>query len=102
MSFEKTNISINDIKYDLLKIIEPWDGVLMTNQWKPIYNLFSAYLSDLKESNTIKEYNVTYSMRDNSITFDVNVKINFERSPKKLKIHVGTFQHPWIGSKVNA
>lgn len=95
-------ISINDIKYDLLKIIEPWDGVLMQNQWKPIFNFFNSYLGDLKEAGTIREYNIIYSIRENSITYDVNVKINMERSPKKLKIHAGTFQHPWISKRENA
>jgi hypothetical protein len=95
-------ISINDIKFDLLKMIESWDGILMQNQWKPIFNLFDAYLRDLKDAGTIREYNVIYSVRENSITYDVNVKISNERSPKKLKIHVGTFQHPWISKTENA
>lgn len=94
-------ISINDIKWDLLKIIEPWDGVLMQNQWKPIFNLFNAYLDDLKNAGNIREYSVIYSTRDNSITYDVNIKINMERSPKKLKIHVGTFMHPWVSKTEN-
>lgn len=93
-----TTISINDIKYDLLKIIEPYDGKLMQKQWKPIFDLFNAYLNDLKEASTIKEHSVIYNIRDNSITYDVNVKISNERSPKKLKIHAGTFQYPWISN----
>jgi len=88
-------ININDVKYDLLKIIEPWDGVLEQDQSGPVYKLFTAYLNDLRKSGKIKEFTVTSTNRDTAITYDVAVKFSIDRSPKKLKIHVGTFQFPW-------
>lgn len=95
----KKLIAMNDIKYDLLKIIEPWDGVLNEKQHQPVYNLFNSYLGDLKKDDYIKEYLISYSVKENTISFDVSVKINSERSAKKLKIHVGTFKYPWIKKK---
>ena len=61
-------------------------------------NLFLSYLSDLKKEDYIKEYSVTYSIRESTISYDVSVKVSNERSAKKLKIHVGTYKHPWIVS----
>lgn len=92
-------IAINDIKYDLLKIIEPWDGRLNEKQYYPVYNLFNSYLSDLKKEDYIKDYSVVYNIRETTISYDVNVKLSNERSPKKLKIHVGSFKHPWVSKK---
>ena len=88
-------ININDVKYDLLKIIEPWDGILEQEQSGPVYKLFSSYLHDLRREGKIKEFNIYSSNRNTAITYDVAVKFSAERSPKKLKIHVGTFQLPW-------
>jgi hypothetical protein len=92
-------IALNDIKYDLLKIIEPWDGVLSEKQYYPVLNLFKSYFDDLKKSESIRDYSISYTTKDNTISYDVSVKISNERSPKKLKIHVGTFKYPWITSK---
>lgn len=94
-------ISQTDIKYDLLKIIEPYDGIITKKQTKRVYDLFNSYLGDLKRDKSIKEYTITYTAKDKSITYDVGVKINNERSPKKLKIHVGVFTHPWIDKKAS-
>lgn len=88
-------ININDVKYDLLKIIEPWDGVLEEGNAAPVERLFKSYLSDLRKFGKIKDFTITTTDRDTAITFDVAVKFSIDRSPKKLKIHVGTFQFPW-------
>lgn len=93
-------IAINDIKYDLLKIIEPWDGILSERQYQPVYNLFISYLLDLKKEDYIKDFTVVYTIRDTTISYDVSVKLSNERSPKKLKIHVGSYKHPWIVKKI--
>lgn len=89
-------ISLNDIKFDLLKIIEPWDGLLENNKPRPVKRLFLSYLEDLQKSKLIYDFSVDTSDRENSITFDVNIKMSANRSPKKLKIHVGCYTHPWI------
>jgi len=89
-------ISLNDIKYDLLKIIEPWDGVLEAKNPRPVRRLFTAYLNDLQKEKMIYDFSIDTADRDNAFTFDVNVKITPTRSPKKLKIHVGIFQAPWV------
>ena len=87
-------VSINDIKWDLIKIIEPYDGVLCTNDSSEriVRRLFNSYLSDLRYANLIKEYTIVSSIRDTAITYDVSVKVSNDRSPKKLKIHVGVYQ----------
>ena len=92
-------ISLNDIKYDLLKIIEPWDGQLSPDKPRPVRSLFVEYLNDLQNENLIYDFSIDTSNRENAITFDVNVRIAASRSPKKLKIHVGTYVHPWVGAK---
>ena len=91
-------ISINDIKNDLIKIIEPYDGRLegKAGSEKRVERLFKTYLVDLTKSRQIQDFNIVSSVRDTAVTYDVNVKINAERSPKKLKIHVGIFQLPWV------
>ena len=93
-------ISINDIKYDLIKIIEPFDGRLegKAGSEKRVERLFKTYLVDLTKSRQIQDFNIVSSVRDTAVTYDVNVKINADRSPKKLKIHVGIFQPPWTNA----
>jgi hypothetical protein len=91
------SISLNDIKFDLLKIIEPWDGVLEVGNPKPVRGMFNAYLTDLQKERMIYDYSIDTTTRDNAYTFDVNVRLSPTRSPKKLKIHVGVFQAPWTG-----
>jgi len=97
-NYDQTRVSINDIKFDLIKIIEPYDGIL---EQKPeseskIRNLFTSYLGDLKVEDKIQDYTILSTIRDTAITYDVSVKMAADRSAKKLKIHVGVFQHPWI------
>ena len=77
-------------KKDLLKIIQPYDG-LMNNEKDVtiIRSLFISYLNDLKYSWKIFSFNVENVEKDNAFTFDVQVQMHRERSPKKLKIHVG-------------
>ena len=88
-------ISLNDVKFDLLKIIEPWDGVLAEGESYPVRKLFIAYLNDLQKERAIYDFSIDTVNRDNAITFDVNIRMTQYRSPKKLKIHVGTFRMPW-------
>ena len=94
----QNRISINDVKYDLIRIIEPYDGILEAKSTSEltVKKLFGAYLNDLKDQNKIQDYTITSVIRDTAITYDVAVKISADRSPKKLKIHVGIFQSPWI------
>tara|TARA_Y100000385_G_C12798205_1_gene510640 strand:+ start:428 stop:724 length:297 start_codon:yes stop_codon:yes gene_type:complete len=93
-------ISINDIKYDLIKIIEPFDGRLEGKESSEnrVKRLFTSYLIDLNKTRKIQDFTIVSSVRDTAITYDVNVKINADRSPKKLKIHVGIFQPPWTNA----
>lgn len=93
-------ISINDIKHDLIKIIEPFDGRLegKVGSEKRVERLFKTYLVDLTKNRQIQDFTVVSSVRDTAVTYDVNVKINADRSPKKLKIHVGIFQPPWVNA----
>ena len=94
----QNRISINDVKYDLIRIIEPYDGILEAKSTSEsiVKKLFGTYLNDLKQESKIQDYTITSVIRDTAITYDVAVKISADRSPKKLKIHVGIFQSPWI------
>jgi hypothetical protein len=86
--------NLQDIKYDILKIIEPYDGD-MYNQTDTdrVTHLFNSFLGDLRQARKIYEYEVTTIDKDNAVTFDVVVKLHRDRSPKKLKIHVGRLVH---------
>jgi len=103
-NMRQNRISINDIKYDLIKIIDPWDGILENKpeSEKVVFKLFNSYLRDLQKQGKITEYNIVSSIRDTAITYDVAIKISADRSPKKLKIHVGIFQSPWVQQKAVA
>lgn len=100
----QNRISINDIKYDLIRIIEPYDGTLenKTSSELVINNLFELYLKDLQKEHKIQDFTIHSNIRDTAITYDVAVKVALDRSPKKLKIHVGIFQLPWIEKKAAA
>jgi len=96
-------ISLQDIKFDLLKIIEPYDGVLYgETTYALVTNLFDKYLGDLKNWRMIADYTIASTERDNSITLDVAVKLSADRSPKKLKIHVGLYKSNWPNIKAEA
>jgi hypothetical protein len=94
-----TLISLDDIKFDLLKIIEPYDGILSNNEFRPVLHLFNRYLGDLKRDSAIREYNVKANNRDEAVTYDVSIRLTPGRAPKKLKIHVGKFKQPWCLTK---
>jgi hypothetical protein len=93
----QNRISINDIKYDLIKIIEPHDGRLETKEsgGAKVEKLFDSYLRDLRRAGMIQHYDIEVTQRPTAFTYDISVKVNADRSPKKLKIHVGVFTEPW-------
>ena len=97
----QNRISINDIKWDLIRIIEPYDGILDNTKQSEdtMKRLFQTYLNDLVKEHKIQDYTITSVIRDTAITYDAAVKISAERSPKKLKIHVGIFHLPWVQQK---
>ena len=61
--------NINDVKYDLLKIIAPYDGYMYnekeTNQ---LISVFNSYLGDLKGSYKIFSYEIVPTEKENAIT----------------------------------
>lgn len=86
--------TIQDIKFDLLKIIQPYDGYIAgPKQTAQVEKLFRAFLSDLQGSWKIREYELSSTEKENAVTFDINVKIHKDRAPKRLKIHVGRYVH---------
>lgn len=95
----KANIHINDIKYDLLKIAEPHDGYMtpeLSSTDDLIVKLFKAYLADLRLQGYIHSYDVpSVAFKETSATYDVVVQITRDRTPKRIKIHVGFYQSPW-------
>ena len=94
----QNRISVNDIKYDLIKIIEPHDGRLENKEdaGKTVSKIFRSYLEDLQKQRKMQDFEILVTKRDTAFTYDISVKLDVERSPKKLKIHVGIFQHPWV------
>jgi hypothetical protein len=98
-----SSINIAHIKYDLMKIIEPHDGVITARQKAVIFRLFNSYFRDLRFSGAIRGYNIDSEMHsETTITYDVSIKFASERSPKHVKIHVNTFSYPWTaGRSVN-
>lgn len=89
--------NINDVKYDLLKIIQPFDGYMYNGKdTDKVSSLFNSYLGDLRRSQKVFSYNVRSSEKNNAVTFDVQVTMHRERSPKKLKIHVGKLIYPLV------
>ena len=88
----RARIHINDIKYDLLKVAEPWDGVMYEGLEQKPLALFRSYLKDLVENKLINSFDLPGSeTKDTSITYDVVVQITKDRTPKRIKIHVGLY-----------
>ena len=65
------------------------------NTAESVAKLFNAYLGDMKKWRNIFAYEVGFTRKETSYTFDVNVTLAPGRSPKKLKIHVGIYQSKW-------
>jgi hypothetical protein len=86
-----TPINLNDIKFDLLKIIEPYDGFLETTKPNAVRRLFVAYLCDLQTAKSIFDFSIDIDASQNVTTFNVSIRLMNGRAPKKLKIHVGNF-----------
>ena len=88
----RARIHINDIKYDLLKVAEPWDGIMCEGIEQRPLQLFRSYLKDLVEAGIINSFDLPgYETKDTSITYDVVVQITRDRTPKRIKIHVGLY-----------
>ena len=62
-----------------------------------VTKLFGAYLGDLKKNYKIFSYVINVTEKSNAFTFDIEIKMQKERSPKKLKIHVGRINYPEKG-----
>jgi hypothetical protein len=89
-------ININDIKYDLLKIAEMYDGVLQEGLGHLPADMFLVYLNDMRNDRWIHSYEITEVMlKEHSYTYDVGIQITNDRTPKKLKIHVGLYKSAW-------
>lgn len=89
-------IHINDVKYDLLKIAEMYDGVLQDGLGYIAADMFCKYLEDMREGRWIHSFEISDIVsKEQSYTYDVNVQITGDRTPKKLKIHVGLYKSPW-------
>lgn len=82
--------TLQDIKYDLLKIIAPHDGYMYNRKdTDKVRTLFESFLNDLRRSYKIREFVIRDTEKENAITYDLEIRIHKDRSPKKLKIHVG-------------
>ena len=89
-------ININDIKYDLLKIAEMYDGILQEGLGYLPADMFLVYLNDMRNDRWIHSYEITEVMlKEHSYTYDVGIQITNDRTPKKLKIHVGLYKSAW-------
>jgi hypothetical protein len=89
-------IHINDVKYDLLKIAELYDGILQEGLGHLPADIFNLYLNDLKEQDWVFNYEINeITLKEQSYTYDMSVQITEDRTPKKLKIHVGLYKSSW-------
>ena len=92
----RARIHINDIKYDLLKVAEPWDSVMCEGVESGPLQLFRSYLKDLVDARMINSFDLPgFEIKDTSITYDVVVQITRDRTPKRIKIHVGLYKSAW-------
>ena len=66
----QNRISINDIKWDLIRIIEPWDGILENKpeSEQVVLRLFKSYLGDMQKQHKIQDFTIVGSIRDTAIT----------------------------------
>ena len=102
MNISRAPININDIKYDLLKIAEMYDGILQDGLGHLAADMFSKYLNDMKEGRWIHDFEISEMvLKEQSYTYDVNVQITGDRTPKKLKIHVGLYKSAWPDMAAN-
>ncbi len=86
--------TLPEIKYDLLKIIQPYDGLIYNHKdTAKVTSLFHAYLGDLSSSWKLREFEIITVEKNNAVTFDLTLRLHKDRSPKKLKIHVGRLVH---------
>jgi hypothetical protein len=61
--------NINDIKYDLLKIIAPYDGYMYNEkETEKLLSVFGSYLGDLKRSFKIFSFEIEHTEKENAIT----------------------------------
>lgn len=96
MTISKSPININDIKYDLLKIAEIHDGLLQDGLGELPVHYFNAYLSDMRNLNWIYDYQISdITLKEQSYTYDINIQVTRDRTPKKLKVHVGLYKSAW-------
>lgn len=86
--------NINDVKFDLLKIIQSFDGYMYNEKdVAKVSRMFHSYLSDLRSAHKLFNFSVQSSDKANAVTFDIQVTMNRDRSTKKLKIHVGKLDY---------
>jgi len=86
--------TLQDIKYDILKMIAPYDGYMYNEtETSKVTGLFNSYLGDLQKAHKIREFDITNVDKENAVTFDIVIRIHKDRAPKKLKIHVGRMQY---------
>jgi hypothetical protein len=89
-------ININDIKYDLLKVAEIYDGLLQDELGYLAADMFHAYLNDMIQQRWIHSFEITeIVLKEHSYTYDISIQITNDRTPKKLKIHVGLYKSAW-------
>ena len=86
--------NLQDIKFDLLKIMKPYDGYMFNQtDTDTVKNLYNKFLQDLKTAHKIYDFTISSTDKENAVTFDIAVQIHKDRTPKKLKIHVGRLQY---------
>jgi len=90
-------IGLQNIKYDLIKISEPYDGLLWEDNTAEIVNrLMRSYLTDLIKDRFIVKYDIEYTRNENaSYTFDIGIQLESNRTSKKIKVHVGIYKSNW-------
>jgi hypothetical protein len=104
----RSNLNINHIKFDLLKISELYDNVLTKDLGHLPLDFYNQYLSDLVRDRMIYGYTIDEpEMRyheasgDSSFTYTINIQPSADRASKALKIHVGLYKSAWCRETVH-
>jgi hypothetical protein len=92
----RSRLSLDNVKYDLLKIAEPYDGIMYEGSGYLVTGLFTSYLTDLQQDRLIYGYEILEEQyKENAVTFDIMVQLTHDRNAKKIKVHVGTYKSAW-------
>jgi hypothetical protein len=92
----RSRLSLENIKYDLLKISEPYDGIMYEGSGELVVGLFHSYLNDLCKNRLLYGFEIMEEQyRENAVIFDIMVQLTHDRNFRKIKVYVGNYKSAW-------